>query len=75
MGHRTSRCDYLDVLEEAAVFHRRVEVALRSGLVFADRVRDVVTEDGEDYAIFAAHERTPITEIAECWRAGEGSSA
>jgi transcriptional antiterminator Rof (Rho-off) len=69
MGHQIDRCDFLDVLEEAAVLHRPVLVELREGTVFEDRVRDVVTELGEDFAIFVDHARVPVSDIAHCRRA------
>jgi hypothetical protein len=72
MGYPLDRCDFLDVLEEAAVLHRPVEVELRAGTIFKDRVRDVVTEGGEDFALFEEHARIPLSEIADCHRAPPG---
>lgn len=60
------RCDFLDVLEEAAHFKRPVWVELRDGQIFEARVRDVVTESGEDYVVFAERERIPVSQIAHC---------
>lgn len=60
------RCDLLDVLEEAAVIHRPVNVELRDGQRFVDRVKTVVTESGEDYVVFQDHERIAVTQIADC---------
>lgn len=62
------RCSFLDVLEEAAIVHRPVAVALRDGERFIDVVVDVVTEDHEDYAVFRSHERVPVTDIAAATR-------
>lgn len=62
----TGRCDFLDVLEEAAHFKRPVQVELRNGERFQAAVLDVVTESGEDYAVFADRERVPVTQIASC---------
>jgi Rho-binding antiterminator len=69
MGTKLDRCDFLDVLEEAAVLRRPVVVELREGTVFEDRVRDVVTEQGEDFAVFVDHARVPVSDIADCRRA------
>ena len=49
--------------------HRPIAVALRDGSRFIDVVIDVVTENGEDYAVFHSHERVPVTEIAASTRA------
>lgn len=63
------RCDFLDVLEEAAVRHTPVGVTLRSGETFLDRVRDVSTEDGVDWAVFEVHPRVAVAQIKACTRA------
>jgi Rho-binding antiterminator len=69
MGHRVGRCEFLDVLEESAVTHRAVAVELVDGTRFTDDVKDVVTENGEDYAVFQQHDRVPVSDIADCNRA------
>lgn len=66
------RCDVLDLLEEAAVARRSVEVELRDGRSFVDGVRDVVTENGRDYVVFERHLRLPVAEIARCGRTPDG---
>ncbi|MHB8874242.1 MAG: hypothetical protein ACYC8T_11195 [Myxococcaceae bacterium] len=58
------RCSFVDVLEEAVLRRRPVAVRLREGLSFIDRVVDVVTENGDDFAVFAAHPRVSVGEIA-----------
>ena len=63
------RCSFIDVLEEAVLVHRPVALALRDGCRFIDVVVDVVTENGEDYAVFHSHERVPVTDIAAATRA------
>ena len=63
------RCSFIDVLEEAVLVHRPVALALRDGTRFIDVVEDVVTENGEDYAVFHSHERVPVTDIAAATRA------
>jgi Rho-binding antiterminator len=68
MGHRANRCDFLDVLEESAATHRAVSVALQDGSRFVDEVKDVVTEGGEDYAVFRAHDRVAVSDISDCTR-------
>jgi len=63
MSHVLERCDVIDVLEEAVTLKRPLAVELAGGRRFVDRVRDVVTEDGQDWAVFAAHERTAVDDI------------
>ena len=63
------RCSFIDVLEEAVLVHRPVAVAMRNGVCFIDVVVDVVTENGEDYAVFHSHERVAVTDIAAATRA------
>ena len=63
------RCSFIDVLEEAVLVHRPVAVALRDGERFIDMVVDVVTENHEDYAVFAAHARVAVSEIVAATRA------
>lgn len=63
------RCSFIDVLEEAVLVRRPVAVALRGGERFIDRVTDVVTEDHEDYAVFANHDRVAVSRIAAATRA------
>jgi Rho-binding antiterminator len=69
------RCSFIDVLEEAVLVHRPVALALRDGTRFIDVVTDVVTENGEDYAVFHSHERVPVTDIAAATRADPHRSA
>jgi transcriptional antiterminator Rof (Rho-off) len=69
MGHQIERCDFIDMLEESAKFHRTIAVTLKGDTRFADDVRDVVTEDGVDYAIFRDHGRVALTDILDCgWK-------
>lgn len=63
------RCDFLDVLEEAVLRRRPVAVQLREGEAFIDEVVDVVTEQGDDFAVFKAHERVSVGEIRAVTRA------
>lgn len=63
------RCDFIDVLEEAALRRGPVSVHLREGEAFLDEVVDVVTEKGEDYAVFKSHERVPVGAILSVTRA------
>jgi Rho-binding antiterminator len=64
------RCDFLDVLEEAVLRHRPVAVQLREGEAFIDEVVDVVTEQGDDFAVFKTHARVPVGNILAVTRAG-----
>ncbi|MGZ3459399.1 MAG: hypothetical protein ACXU86_12955 [Archangium sp.] len=57
------RCDFIDVLEEAVLRHRAVAVLLREGEAFIDQVVDVVTEAGDDFAVFKTHERVSVGDI------------
>jgi hypothetical protein len=63
MGHMFDRCSILDMLEEAAVTKRPVAVELRSNKKFVDDVRDVVSENGEEWAVFKYHERVAVSDI------------
>jgi hypothetical protein len=69
MGHQVDRCDFIDLLEESAVTGLPVSVRLKNGTHFVDRVRDVITENGEDFAAFREHGRMPVSEIRDCTRA------
>jgi len=62
--HDLGDCDFLDVLEESVLMHARVQVELLDGSSFEDRIRDVVTRDGQDEVIFAAHEPVQVREMA-----------
>jgi hypothetical protein len=66
MSHQVDRCDFIDMLEESAKLHRTLSVTLNGDRRFADSVRDVVTESGEDYAVFHDHGRVPVREILDC---------
>ena len=66
MSHQVERCDFIDMLEESAKMHRTLAVTLRSDMRFADSVRDVITEAGEDYALFRDHGRVPVSDILDC---------
>ena len=57
------RCDFIDVLEEAVLRRRPVAVQLRAGEAFIDEVVDVVTEQGDDFAVFRSHARVPVGDI------------
>ncbi len=63
------RCDFLDVLEEASTLRQEVEVKLRSGESFTDLVQDVVTENHQEFAVFARHGRFPVKDVVACSRA------
>lgn len=63
------RCDFLDVLEEASVSRQRVDVELRSGRRFHDRVSDVITEKGREFVEFEMNGRVPLEEVKACTRA------
>jgi Rho-binding antiterminator len=67
--HVLDRGDIIDMLEESVATRRPVVVELHSDKKFIDHVRDVVTRDGEDWALFRAHEPVPVTDIHSCSRA------
>jgi hypothetical protein len=69
MGHQAGPCEFLDVLEEAAVLGSAVHIQLKGGQSFDDSVRDVVTQDGADFAIFHAHGSVPLDDISDARRA------
>jgi Rho-binding antiterminator len=69
MGHVVERSDFVDMLEESVTTRRPVSVLLRDGRRFEDVVREVVTQDGDDFAIFEQHAATPIRTISDCSRA------
>jgi hypothetical protein len=63
------RCGFIDVLEEAVLRRRPVTVELRAGERFIDQVTDVVTEKGDDFAVFRTHARVPVGDILAVTRA------
>jgi hypothetical protein len=63
MGHRIGVCDVIDMLEESAMMKRPVEVSLKDGRVFEDRVQEIVKWQGEDHVVFHDHELTPLGSI------------
>lgn len=65
-NHAIGHCDILDVLEEAAIFRKCVQIDLHERTGFTARVRDVYTENGEDYVIFEDHDRMPVSDISGC---------
>jgi hypothetical protein len=69
MSHQIDRCDFIDMLEESAVTGLPVSVRLKNGDHFVDRVRDVVTHEGTDSALFREHGQVPVDEIRDCVRA------
>jgi Rho-binding antiterminator len=62
------RCDFIDVLEEAVLRRCSVAVQLRAGEAFIDEVVDVVTEQGDDFAVFRSHARVPVGDILSVTR-------
>jgi transcriptional antiterminator Rof (Rho-off) len=67
VGHLIERCDFIDMLEESARFHRPLVVELKDGRSFTDEARDVITESsGEEWAVFRFHDRLSLDEISSC---------
>jgi Rho-binding antiterminator len=69
MGHVVDRCDIIDLLEEAVTLRRAVAVEVVGDRRFQDHVRDVITESGEDYAVFADHGSIAVSDIRRAARA------
>jgi hypothetical protein len=69
MGHNADRCDFVDLLEESVVTGRNVAVSLRGGQHFIDRVKHVLTQNGEDWAVFRDHDWVAVSDILDCVRA------
>ncbi len=57
------RCSFIDVLEEAVLRKKPVAVQMRGGEAFIDQVVDVVTERGDEYAVFRTHPPVSIGDI------------
>lgn len=67
-----SRCDFLDVLEEAAVGKLRLRMELEGGREIIGRIDDVVTEGGKDYVVFIGPgDRIPVDTIRRLTRGTE----
>ena len=66
---KVGRCAFIDVLEEAVLRRGKVAVQLSDGAAFIDEVVDVVTESGDDFAVFKAHPRVSVGEISAVTRA------
>ena len=69
------RCDFIDVLEEAVLRRQPVAVQLRGGESFIDAVVDVVTEQGEDFAVFRSHPQVAVGDILAMTRAELGAGS
>ena len=57
------RCDDIDVLEEAVTRRSRVRVITMDDRLFVDRVLDVITEGGRDFARFEREGNLPLDRI------------
>ena len=68
MGHRIDVGDVIDMLEESQLMKRPVEVELRDGRVFEDRVQEIVKWQGQDHVVFKDHELTPLHSISDVRR-------
>jgi hypothetical protein len=68
MGHVIDRGDIIDMLEESVTTGGVVAVEVRGGKRFVDRVRDVVTANGEDFVEFGQQGRFGVSEILDCAR-------
>lgn len=65
---KVGRCSFIDVLEEAVLRRSPVAVQLSDGAAFIDEIVDVVTERGDDFAVFRSHARVSVGEIAAVTR-------
>lgn len=61
-------CDFLDLLEEAAVRKRPVKIVAK-GEEFEDVVLDVVTENHQDFVVFKEHGRMLVKDVKSATRA------
>ena len=69
MGHRLDRGDVIDMLEESQMRGIPIEIQLRDGRKFEDRVKEIGKLDGEDVVVFADHEATQLRRISGVRRA------
>lgn len=63
MKDRIDRCDALDLLEAAVVTRKVATVVADDGEQFTGRVTDVVTEGGDDHAVFEDGRRIGVRRI------------
>ena len=61
-------CSFIDLLEEAVLRRSTVAVHLKDGSTFIDRVQDVATDRGAEWAVFEEHETVRTSEIASMTR-------
>lgn len=64
-------CDFIDVLEEAAVGGTPVTLTLKDGRSFDARVLDVVTRDHENVAVLADGRELRLSEVRDAERSDE----
>lgn len=64
-------CDFIDVLEEAAVGGTPVKLTLKDGRSFDTRVRDVVTRDHQNLAVLEDGRELPVSELRDARRSDE----
>lgn len=57
------RCDFIDVLEESVTTHRKVDVELAGGRTFTTHIVNVVTHDGDDFAVLADGAEVPVGSV------------
>jgi hypothetical protein len=69
MGHRLDRGDVIDMLEESQMRGIPIEIHLRDGRKFEDRVKEIGKLDGEDIVVFADHEPAQLRRISDVRRA------
>ena len=69
MGHLIDRCDFIDMLEESVTTGGKVAVSLHDGQQFVDQVNDVITQEGQDWAVFQEHDWVKVNDIDDCARA------
>jgi hypothetical protein len=66
--NKVGRCDFLDVLEEAATVGGKIHVRLTDGRELDDTVREVVTEGGRELVVFGENGTIPLASIAAATR-------
>jgi Rho-binding antiterminator len=66
MGHNIEPCDFIDMFEESEKLRRPVRVTVPGDKHFTDLVKQVVTEEGQDFVLFRDHGRIPVTDVLDC---------
>ncbi|HXI56981.1 MAG TPA: hypothetical protein VNO55_13030 [Polyangia bacterium] len=66
MSHNIDRCDFIDMFEESEKLRRPIRVTVPGDRHFTDLVKQVITEQGQDFVLFRDHGRIPVTDVLDC---------